>query len=150
MRGSRTRPIIRPSPEDSIWAAGFMDGEGCITVRHATSNLKHGAKSASIFASVTCSQAEPHGGPVMLWFQERWGGSLRSKPERKGNAQRAWEWCIVGQQAYAFLDDVRPWLRVKGAQADNALLIRSLRKGRGRGNALTAEDRRARAEIKAE
>lgn len=150
MRGKRTDPTIGPSDLDKVWAAGFMDGEGCITVRHATNNLKTGAKSASIFASVTCSQAEPHGGPVMAWFQERWGGALRSKPERKGNAQKAWEWTIVGQQAYAFIADIRPWLRVKGAQADNALLVKDLRKGRGRGNSLTNDDRRMRAEIKAE
>jgi hypothetical protein len=84
----------------------------------------------------------------MKWFQERWAGSLRHKQERKTNANPAWEWCIVSQQAYVFLDDIRPWLRLKGPQADNALLCRELRLCRGSGTSMSTEEVAQRVEIK--
>jgi hypothetical protein len=148
-QGKRTDPVLIPSAEDIIYAAAFMDGEGCITVRYSSVKLKNGANQ-SAFASVTCSQADPYGGPVLKWFQERWGGSLRSKPEGKANARSAWEWCVVSHLAYKFIEDIRPWLKIKGPQADNALLVRELRLARGRGNAMTPEEIVQRQEIKAE
>lgn len=41
-------------------------------------------------------------------------------------------------------------LKVKGRQAENALRLRDLRKARGWGNALTAEEVAVQAEIRAE
>lgn len=147
-QGKRNPAVLEPSAEDCIYAAAFTDGEGCVTVRYSQLKLKQGY-NYSAFASVTVSQADPHG-VILLWFQERWGGSVRNKPEGKTNARNAWEWCIVSQQAYKFLDDVRPYLRIKGPQADNALLLRDLRLARGRGNAMTPEEIERRQEIKAE
>jgi len=147
-RGIRNNPTISPSVEDCIYAAAFTDGEGCITVRYSTVQLKQGY-NYSAFASVSILQADPHGA-ILAWFQERWGGSLRSKPEGKANARNAWEWVVASRQAYAFMDDIRPYLRIKGPQADNALLVRDLRLARGRGNAMTPEDIEERHAIKAE
>jgi hypothetical protein len=62
---------------------------------------------------------------------------MRTRRERE---RPAWEWCIVGQQAYRFLDGVLPMLKCKDAQAENALRLRGLRSGAGRGNTLTPED----------
>ena len=148
-RGIRTEPEIEASIEDKIYAAGFVDGEGCITVRYTGSNIKAGRTTrASIFASVTISQADPYGGPLMRWFQERWGGNLRHKSETKTLANDAWEWCVASRQAYRFLDDIRPWLKIKGSNADNALIIRELRLARGTGNAMTDDEYEVRSEIK--
>lgn len=140
-------PMLAPSDEDKIWAGAFIDADGCIAVRMSGAQGKNGHRS--IFASVTISQADPHG-PILQWFQERWGGSLRVLPHRKGRSQTAWEWLVVAHDAYRFLDDVRPWLKIKGPRADNALLVRGLRLARGHGNAMTEDEVEMRLHIKAE
>jgi hypothetical protein len=148
-QGRRNDATIAPSWEDMIYAAAFIDADGCITVRQAYGNIRKGAaKSVSVSAYVVISQADPHG-PMLVWFQERWGGSIRTLPTRKGNSQSAWEWCIASQQAYKFLDDIRPYMKIKGQRADNALLLRDLRRATGRGNAMTEEEILQRAIIKA-
>jgi hypothetical protein len=135
-RGVRNDPTVEPSQADYWYAAGFVDGEGCITVRESGTTINHQARlrgwNPSWYASVTVSQAVPNDF-VLRWMQERWGGSLRRKPEGKANAREAYEWCIVGQQAYRFLEGVLPMLKVKPEQARNALRLRELASGRGTG-----------------
>ena len=148
-QGRRNDPSIAPSDEDNIYAAAFVDADGCITVRNAYGNIRKGAaKSVSVSAYVVISQADPHG-PMLVWFQERWGGSIRTLPTRRGNSQTAWEWCVASQQAYKFLDDIRPYMKIKGQRADNALMLRDLRRATGKGNAMTPEEVAQRQAIKA-
>jgi hypothetical protein len=136
MRGKRNEPTVEAAEADYWYAAGFIDGEGCITVRESgqTSNHKSRLKgwNPSWYASVTISQAVPHDW-VLRWHQERWGGSIRRKPEGKYNARESYEWLVVGQQAYRLLEGVLPMLKVKEGQARNALRLRDLRSGRGVG-----------------
>jgi len=151
-QGKRNEPTVQPTEADLYYAAGFVDGEGCIAVRQSTNRRPEW--NPSMYASVTVSQAEPYG--VMLqWFADRWGGAVRRKPERKDNAREAYEWHIVGQQAYDFLDAVLYKLKIKAPQAVNALRLRDQRANRARGqtgwrNPLTVEEVALQAEIKAE
>jgi hypothetical protein len=144
-RGRKHEPTVEPSEADYWYAAGFIDGEGCITVRVATSTSNKW--NQSMFASVSASQVDRD---VLAWMQERWGGSIRRIPPRRPKQQDCWEWVVVSQQAYVFLEGVRGMLKVKGRQAENALRLRDLRKARGWGNALTAEEVAVQAEIRAE
>jgi len=148
-QGKRNDPTVEPSEADYWYAAGFVDGEGCITVRESGTTSGHQAKlrgwNPSWYASVTISQVDPR---PLQWMQARWGGSLRPMRTRRERERPAWEWAIVGQQAYRFLDGVLFMLKCKDAQARNALWLRGLRSGRGRG--LTAEDIAARQSIRDE
>jgi|SRR5579863_6452793 len=132
-QGKRNDPTVEPSEADYHYAAGFVDGEGCITVRVSTSPT---AINPSMYASLTISQVDPR---PLQWFAERWGGALRPLKRRKEgrNDRDAWEWCIVGQQVYRFLDGALPMLKCKDHQARNALRLRGLRSGSGRGNMLS-------------
>lgn len=160
-QGKRNEPTVEPSEADYWYAAGFVDGEGCITVRESGQTIRARTLGKnwnhSWYASVTVSQAVPNDF-VLRWMAERWGGAVRRKPERKPNAREAFEWCIVGQQAYRFLQGVLPMLKVKNAQAVNALRLKDVRMGRGYRrsgddggrNYLTAEDIAERQAIRAE
>ena len=153
-QGKRNEPTVEPSEADYWYAAGFIDGEGCITVRSTTATKGHPEWNPSMYASVTASQADPYGA-MLQWFADRWGGTVRQKPENNSRARDAWEWCIVGRQAYAFLDGVRGKLKIKEPQAVNALRLRDHRAVRARGQTgwrrpLTLEEVILQAEIKAE
>lgn len=148
-RGIRIAPTVSPTELDKSYAAGFIDGEGCITVRINHSNMRRGY-GYSCYASLTVSQTE-YNRWVLVWLSERWGGAVRkmATPKNPNHAQ-GYEWCIVGQMFYACMDDVRPFLKLKKDQADNALRLRVMRPGRGKGNQLTAEEKAMHEAIQAE
>ena len=124
-RGKKNIPTMVPTEADKAYAAGFIDADGCITVRFDRGNQRKGA-GESCFASVTASQTKI---PPLVFLRDRWGGSVRQLPRRRGNSSPAWEWGIVSQMAYAMLEDIRPHLQIKGARADNALALRAIRGG---------------------
>ena len=99
-----------------------------------------------MYVSVSVNQLDPK---TLQWMQNRWGGALRLMAPRKGGpGRRAWEWCVVGQQAYRLLEGLLPTLKTKEAQARNALRLRDLRKARGQGKALTPDEVALQAEIR--
>jgi hypothetical protein len=150
-QGVRNDPTVEPSESDYWYAAGFVDGEGCITVRESGVTANHQARlrgwNPSWYASLTISQVDPR---PLQWFQVRWGGSLRPLKRRvDGRKDRdAWEWCIVGRQAYRFLEGALPMLKVKDAQARNALRLKAMASGRSRG--LTDEQLAERSSVRDE
>jgi hypothetical protein len=147
-QGKRNEPTVEPSEADYQYAAGFVDGEGCISVRPGRVRPIDREKgwNLSPFASLTISQVDPR---PLQWFQARWGGSLRPLKRRSdGRKDRnAWEWCIVGHQAQHFFEGVRDMLKCKQEACDNAMRIAGLRKARGWRNGLTQEELAVHQEI---
>src|ERR1700722_3930957 len=138
-RGKRNDPSTEPTPEDCAYAAGFIDGEGCITVRgQRRQYLEEKGWQVSPYVIVMVSQVAPR---PLQWMQARWGGSLRQLfRRRKPDERDAWEWGCSSQKAYRLITDIRPWLRCKGAQADNAMRLQPLRKARGWHQGLSEEE----------
>jgi hypothetical protein len=140
MRGKRNDPTVEPTAADYWYAAGFIDGEGCITVRNSQvgRNTARGWQP-SPFASLTVSQVDPR---PLQWLQCRWGGSLRQVKRRKDgrNDRDAWEWCVVGRQAQVLFEGVRDMLKCKQEACDNAMRLAVLRKARGHHNGLRQEE----------
>lgn len=135
---------------DRAYAAGFVDGEGCITVRRSTNRRPEW--NPSMYASITVSQVDPR---TLHWLAERWGGTVRPLKRRRGNERDAWEWCIVGRQAYRFLEHTRSLLKSKGEQADNALRLKTMRDARpspytGRLKPMTEQEVALQAEVRDE
>jgi hypothetical protein len=66
------------------------------------------------------------------WLKLIWGGWVVAVAARQGLARASWNWkCPSGLSAKPFLSGIRPWLRIKGAQCDNALvMIDLLQRGR--------------------
>lgn len=115
-----------PEPTDWAYAAGFVDGEGCISVSRSFST-----RSGRYQYGVQVVVANRDRG-VLDWMQGIWGGWVVAVPGRPAPARDSWTWrCPTGLSAKPFLNGIRPWLRIKGPQCDNALvMIDLLQRGR--------------------
>ena len=60
---------------------------------------------------------------VLAWLQSVWGGYVVGVPGRPIGTSAAWTWRSTGPKAKFFLNGIRPWLRIKPAQCDNALVM---------------------------
>jgi hypothetical protein len=109
---------VKPRADELFvaWAAGFFDGEGCISVSRTG--------RVQILASQTT--AAP-----LIALQTGFGGtvSLHDRPDPRHKAQ--WKWQGGSAVARNFLPAIRPYLRVKAAQADLAMELLTLHHGRG-------------------
>lgn len=147
-QGKRNDPTVEPTDQDYWYLAGFIDGEGCITVRAGTLRQRDQAKgwNLSPYASLTISQVDPR---PLQWCQQRWGGAVRPLKRRRDgrNDRDAWEWCVVGRQVQRVFEGVRDMLKCKQAACDNAMRLATLRKANGHGNALTPAELAVHREI---
>jgi hypothetical protein len=113
---------------DWAYAAGFVDGEGCIAV--VRSFVPERDKFYYGVAVVVANRDRQ----VLEWFRELWSGNVVCVPPggRGRLARDAWNWrSPTGQKAQFFLQGIRPWLRIKSKQCDNALaMIELLRRSR--------------------
>ena len=106
-----------PTATDWAYAAGFVDGEGCIAIVRSLSRTR-GRYYYSV--NVVVSNRDR---PVLEWLRRLWSGQVVSTPGQEG-AQTAWNWrSPVGLGAKQFLEGIRPFLRVKTKQCDNALAM---------------------------
>jgi hypothetical protein len=69
---------------------------------------------------------------VLEWFRELWSGCVVGVSAGKELSRQSWSWrSLTGQSAEFFLQGIRPWLRIKTKQCDNALaMIALLRRSR--------------------
>lgn len=114
---------------DLAYAAGIIDGEGCI---HLWKNqYKTKGWQTNYGVSVTVLTAD---GVLAPWMGLTFGGSVRSyrdySPSRVkmgvagNNYCRRWQ--VASQAADTFLRAIRPYLKLKGAEADLAFEFRKL------------------------
>ncbi len=124
---------LTPDVADSLYAAGFFDGEGCVSVG------KVGKKTPIYRSQVNVQQT------VLLpleWLRDRWGGKIyNSHPPGKRNRVQSWQWVLPEGRQAAFLEDVLPYLKVKRPVVENALSLLRLKAKRPRGEKLTETSR---------
>lgn len=113
------------SVADAAWAAGFLDGEGCFKISKAPPRGYNRFPSYTI--GVNAVQVDP---APLEYLRLLFGGSFhrRSYVHRERQAQ-SYIWQSSSRVALAVIDVVRPYLRVKGRQAD---LLRELYATTGR------------------
>jgi len=109
-----------PEIRDTDWAyaAGFVDGEGCIAIGRSF-EPRRGRFYYTVQVVVTNRDRG-----VLAWMQETWGGWIvpTSKPPPGIKAQQSWNWrCPTGQSAEPFLMGIGDYLRIKMPQCENAL-----------------------------
>lgn len=101
--------------EELAYTAGLVDGEGYLGIRINTNpRCKRGFHySAVVKISMT------HEGTIRL-MREWFGGHISHRVfTSERDWKDAWEWSISNAKPVAeFLKHVRPWLRIKAAQAD--------------------------------
>jgi hypothetical protein len=116
-------------PLFDAWAAGFIDGEGCIYI-HRFRVRRYARHYYALVVSV--GQSGKHGRMCLERLQESYGGRVyHHGPDRRANRQEKWNWSIRTAAAAEFLARIRPYLIVKADQADVALEFRSLVGGVG-------------------
>lgn len=99
---------------DACYIAGFVDGEGCITVSIKPMKAKNGNQCTSFAPSISITNTNR---AILDWICKTTGlGTVLTKPRREG-----WKQCF--QLTYRvpeipkFLELVGPFLKVKSEQA---------------------------------
>ena len=86
------------------WAAGFFDGEGCITV-----DMRRDKQPGSICAQTTQKMKLP-----LSILQNKWGGTIDSFRQ----SSPCFRWRLSARQAEAFLTAIYPHSLVKRRQIE--------------------------------
>jgi hypothetical protein len=114
-------------PEELAWTAGVIDGEGCITL--GVTPIRKGQKRHSLgyCVKVDVASVDPR---MVHRLQQLWGGHLYlHKTRQKPTHNFAWSWYILRDKAQDMLRRIRPYLVIKGEQADLVLQYRAGRSG---------------------
>jgi hypothetical protein len=107
------------------WAAGCVDSEGCIRIglqkSHLTDLPQHG-----LYLAV--SNTDPR---MPRRFAEMFGGNVVNKT-RQQKRRPVFEWRVFSTKAASVLQELRPYLYIKGEQADIAISFAATLGGHGR------------------
>lgn len=108
-RSGQERPDISLVDEMWIaWSAGFVDGEGCIAItRHSNSRKAH-----YVYLRLIVGQNVE---APLKRLELMYGGKVTF------NTRRNYVWTCHGETAAAALRAMRPYMMVKGANADLAI-----------------------------
>jgi hypothetical protein len=102
-------------PVFCAYAAGFIDGEGCLAI---TSRRKPEGRATYYETLMVVSQIDP---APLRELQAAFGGSIHIL-HTEYRIRKAWRpahrWHLSGTRLRACLQSLRPYLRVKAAQAD--------------------------------
>ena len=93
------------------YAAGIIDGEGCIQIQKR--------KSGGYRMLVLISNTD---GRMIDWFIDNFGGRKKNHLIGHKKWKNCWEWIIYGRNAGKFLEKIYPYLVIKKEQADLAIL----------------------------
>lgn len=104
---------------DIAYAAGFVDGEGCISV-----GIKSGRKNCLVW-KITVVNTDFG---IIQWFKNTFGGSYYQRKTYKATYAVSWAWAISNINGEEFLKLILPYLKVKKEVANVFLELRETRK----------------------
>ena len=96
-----------------LWyAAGIIDGEGCISINKFSPSKPSLSPRYTPLVFVGNTQRL-----LVEWLLRHFGGTIQTRP---GNARHrdCFIWVLPGPRARAFIAALRPYLMLKGSQAD--------------------------------
>ena len=102
-------PVVL-SETDRAYAAGLIDGEGCVRLnsRHRPARVGQ----YTLVVEVTNTDQK-----MTVWLQEQFGGSVSYLPENTGsNRKERWHWRCGSNKALYCLDAIWPYTRTKRQQ----------------------------------
>jgi len=95
---------------DRAYAAGIIDGEGCISI-HQGGYDKYKFRSRGYeFSLYTCVGMASYG--IIEWLHYNFGGSIS-----KTKGKDYWRWNVSAQKCTKFLESILPYLKLKYCQA---------------------------------
>ncbi len=107
------------------YLAGVIDSDGCIRVKKSTyaMRVRKDATQAVYAEQIMCKQVEPH---AVELLHATFGGyrSVCDPTAKRGRPLHSWN--IHSRSAGEALKALVPYLRIKRAQAENALALRAL------------------------
>jgi hypothetical protein len=117
--------------ELAIWAAGFFDGEGCVSIVRTCVTARHPGYHG-LYVVVANGRRD-----VLDLFCTRWDGRVNVDHPATQRWRAGFTWRVYGATAAQFLADIAPFVLVKReAVAIGLKLQTTVRVGRGH---LTAE-----------
>ena len=101
---------------DLVYMAGFFDGEGCVSIgyRKSRNYLQYQMKTIT-------SQAKEEGKQICEWLKINFKGVVSSKKKLKEYHSSRYEWVLMSKQAYNFLKQIYPYLKIKKKQVKLAI-----------------------------
>lgn len=115
-------PAVSGVPINPAWLAGFIDGEGSVTL--VWKWAENPERRATLVPAVGISNTRID---ILREIQREYGGSLQvlcRKPQHKPNGYLALQY----NRAYKILRAVRPYLKLKTQQADIVLAYETMAK----------------------
>jgi hypothetical protein len=129
-------PECTATKEQLAYAAGILDGEGCIHI----SSRKTKGDMPCICLGVAISNTDRR---VIDWLLDTFkAGAVFTRPAKE-RRKESYSWSLQSEQAEDFLTLVRPYLIIKGEQADVGFELRELTMPKGEPKAksrLTEQD----------
>jgi hypothetical protein len=104
------------------YLAGVIDSDGSIGIKRSTYAMRHGNGGQATYSErVMCRQVTPD---AIVLLRDIFGGyyGMTAASTPRGKPLHSWQ--VTDLRAAACLKALRPFLRVKAAQADNALALR--------------------------
>ena len=102
---------------DRAYAAGFFDADGHANLRWNKSPNKNSDKRYPML-HISIGQKDP---AILDWHQRHFGGNIYMyDPARNKRPTVFHQWSIVGTRAYVYYLQLRPYLRCKRKQLDDA------------------------------
>lgn len=119
------------SEQQLIWAAGFIDGEGCLYIK------EH--KNSRFTPCITVAQVRR--GPLEI-LEQLFGGTIRVRSKQRANWRTVYAWELGGKLAVeAALTKLRPYLILKQPECDVLLeLTSTMRQTPGQNKPLTPDE----------
>jgi len=118
---------------DVAWAAGFFDGEGCVTITWRRQTQRGPLKQVSPLLIASVVNVDPG---AIERLHSLFGGAVRSY-QHHANGHTIYEWRATGSKGSNFLSAVLPYSITKRTQIEVGLRFAAERPGRGK--ARTAE-----------
>jgi len=101
----------------NAYAAGLIDGEGCITIAHR--------KMKSFSARIDVGMSAK-GMPCLEKLKVYFGGHIRRTREKSEQWEEAFAWALFGKAATPFLEAILPHLELKKPQAMYAISLQKM------------------------
>ena len=108
--------------EKVAWAAGFFDGEGCISARTSYTYSTRRSKNKVMIAFLVVTVVQKDKKPLEI-LEQMFGGALRLNRNKTGYPIHVLE--LYGQKAMNMLEILLPYLIAKKSQAELALTMKN-------------------------
>jgi len=128
---------------DLVYAAATIDCEGTIGIMVQREPSRNGGVLQFFYAIVSVTNTDSI---LTGWLQEMFGGNTGVR-NRNENHKPSYYWNVSTSSAYAFIEQVFPYLKLKWQQAELALELRD-RIELSNGKRLTSDEIEARMALK--